>query len=428
MFFVSHPKDSVRTLPGVGPRRAELLAKLGLYTLEDLLHFFPRTYEDRTRLLTIDQLEAGLPSCFLASVVTNPQTHRIPKPGGKQLEVTKLVVADHTARLHLTFFNAGYSVGKLLRGETYCFYGSLDGDFTGYAMTNPLFEPVDAAGAVTRRILPIYPLTAGLTNRMISNVVTAALDRCAGMLPEPLPPDILNRHQLCGVEAAYREIHNPTSAEALEQARRRLIFEEFFLFSAALTVTRAQRTVHEIPPFFTGSMEEFYAALPFRLTGAQTRAIAEILEDFRSGRPMSRLVQGDVGSGKTVVAAAAAYCTAKNHRQAALMAPTEILARQHFDRLAPLLGSLGLRCVLLTGSMTPAQKKIQRLAIAGGACDLVIGTHALLSESTAFASLGLVIADEQHRFGVAQRAALCAKGRSPISWCSPPRPFPARWR
>lgn len=403
--------DSILTLPGIGPKKAALFAKLGIETLGDLLRFYPRDYEDRTQLLPISALEPDRPACFIASVVTNPQTHRIPKPGRKQLELTRLVVADHTGRVNLTFFNAGYVADKLHRGDTYCFYGSLTGDYLGYAMTNPLFEPLDAVGSMTRCIMPIYPLTAGLTNKILVQAVQSVMSRCS--VAETLPDSVRQQYNLCDAETALRQVHMPTSAEALEQARKRLVFEEFFIFSAALALVRAKRSIHSVLPFAVQEMESFYAALPFALTNAQNRCIGEILSDFRSGRPMSRLVQGDVGSGKTMVAAAAAYCAIKNGKQAALMAPTEILARQHFDRLEPLFSSLGLRCVLLTGSMTPGQKKHCRETIATGAANLVIGTHALLTEATVFSDLGLVIADEQHRFGVAQRAALLEKGKQP---------------
>ena len=401
--------DPIQTLPGIGPKKAQLFAKLGLHTLDDLLRFYPRAYEDRTKLVPIAELEAGVPACFIASVISNPQSHAIPKPGQQRLDVTKVTVADDTGRLHLTFFNQGYLAEKLRRGDTYCFYGTLSGDYLGYAMTNPLFEP--AEGLVTRRILPVYPLTAGLTNKVVGQAVQAALARVQE--PETLPESLRAQYDLCGAAQALHEIHGPTSAEALEAARRRLIFEEFFIFFTALSLMRARRTVVAVPPYADTELAPFTAALPFELTGAQRRAIDEILTDFRAGRPMSRLVQGDVGSGKTMVAAAAAFCTAKNGRQTALLAPTEILARQHFERLEPLLAPLGVRCALLTGSMTPAQKRALRVRIAAGEADVVIGTHALLTETTVFADLGLVIADEQHRFGVAQRAALLEKGAHP---------------
>lgn len=404
-------QDSIRVLPGIGPKKAELFAKLGVKTLGDLLRFYPRDYEDRTQILPIASLEVDTPACFIASVISNPQTHRIPKPGRRQLELTKVTVADHTGRLNLTFFNAGYTAQKLIRGETYCFYGTLSGDYLGYAMTNPLFEPADASGNVTRCIMPIYPLTAGLTNKQVFTAVQAAMERCG--VTESLPQSVLQTYGLCDAASALREIHLPSSAEALEKARTRLIFEEFFIFSAALASVRAKRTVFSVAPMQTDNLQEFYRSLPFTLTNAQSRAISDILTDFESGRPMSRLVQGDVGCGKTMVAAAAAYCAAKNDRQTALMAPTEILARQHFDRLAPMFACWGIPCILLTGSMTAAQKKHIRQDIADGKYALVIGTHALLTEATVFSDLGLVIADEQHRFGVAQRAALLAKGEKP---------------
>ena len=403
--------DSIRTLPGIGPKKAELFAKLGISTLSELLHFYPRDYEDRTQLVPIMALEADTPACFVASVVTTPRTHRIPKPGQRQLEVTKVVVADHTGRLNLTFFNASYTADKLVRGESYCFYGTLVGDYLGYAMTNPLFEPLDSEGNVTRCICPIYPLTAGLTNKVISQAVGHVLQREKS--DEILTEDVRAKFQLCSSEFAYQNIHNPISHEALEAARKRLIFEEFFLFSAALSLVRSQRKHRSVRAYRQIPMQEFYDALPFRLTNAQSRTIEEILADFYSGSAMSRLVQGDVGSGKTMVAAAAAFCAAENGRQVAFMAPTEILAKQHFDRLAPLFERLGLHVSLLTGSQKEREKKDTRQALAYGQADIVIGTHALLSDTTVFRDLGLVIADEQHRFGVAQRAKLLSKGELP---------------
>lgn len=287
-------------LPGIGPKKAELFARLGVRTLGELVRFFPRDYEDRTRLLPVASLEVDTPACFLATVVTEPHTHRIPKGGGRATEITKLTVADHTGRLNLTFFNASFSVQRLHRGESYCFYGTVTGDYLGYAMVNPQFEPLDATGGVTRSIVPIYPLTAGLSSRQVAQAVQHALERVA--LPETLPERLRRDYDLCGAEEAYRQIHEPRSMEALEAARRRLVFEEFFHFSLALALMRTRRTVQHTAPYDTRRAAPFFAALPFRLTGAQQRAIDEIFEDFRRGVPMSRLVQGDVGSGKTMVA------------------------------------------------------------------------------------------------------------------------------
>ena len=401
--------DSVRYLKGVGEARARTFASLGIETLYDLISYFPRTYEDRSKIVPIAELQVDEPACFRAFVTSQPRTHHI----RKGLDLTKLTVADETARLNLTFFNQSYVAGNLEYSREYYFYGSLNGDYMGYQITNPIFEPVEQPGVLTRRIMPIYPLTAGLHNNLISRTVQQALDACLEELPEVMPLQLRERYGLCDAPTAYRSIHAPASLEALAQARHRLIFEEFFIFSVGLSLLRSgrsrkQRQGYRLPP-----MAEFEAALPFSLTGAQRRAIDEIAGDLSGGSVMNRLVQGDVGSGKTVVAAAAAWITAKNGQQTALMAPTEILAEQHAKGLEALLGPLGVRVALLTGSMTPAQKRNVRAAIAAHEADLIVGTHALISEATDFSELGLVVADEQHRFGVAQRAALAEKGDDP---------------
>ena len=401
--------DSVRYLKGVGEARAKTLANLGITTLYDLISYFPRAYEDRSRILPIAELQVDEPACFRAFVTSHPRTAHI----RKGLDLTKLTVADETARLNLTFFNQSYVTDNLEYSREYYFYGTLNGDYMGYQITNPIFEPVEKPGVLTRRIMPIYPLTAGLHNNMISRSVQQALDACLDELPELLPDALRSCFGLCDAVTAYRNIHAPASFEALAAARHRLIFEEFFIFSVGLSLLRSSRNRKEKPGFQVPALEEFEAALPFSLTGAQRRAIGDIAADLSGGSVMNRLVQGDVGSGKTVVAAAAAWITAKNGQQAALMAPTEILAEQHAKALEALLGKLGLRVALLTGSMTPSQKKNVRAAITAHEADLIIGTHALISEATGFAKLGLVIADEQHRFGVAQRAALAEKGDNP---------------
>lgn len=403
----------VSALPGIGAKRAALFEKLGVRTVAELLQFFPREYEDRTRLVPICELEVGVPACFLASVVSVPQTHRIPKPGRRMLELTKLTVADDTARLNLTFFNAPYAAQRLQRGGTYCFYGTLSGDYLGYAMTNPLFEAPGEEGSVTRCIVPVYPLTEGLTNKTVMQAVASALRVDARQCPQRIPAGIEREYALMPALEALRQIHRPQSAELLARARERMAFEEFFVFSAALMLLRERRAEAGGPRLSAEHMAEFYAALPFALTQAQSRALEEILSDLTSGRQMSRLLLGDVGCGKTVVAAAAAWCAVSGGKQAALLAPTEILAKQHFQTLAPLFARLGARCELLTGSLTPQKKAALRAEIADGSVRFVIGTHALLTESTAFSELGLVIADEQHRFGVAQRAALLSRGTRP---------------
>ena len=401
--------ESVRYLKGVGKARAELFASMGITTLYDLISYFPRTYEDRSRIVPISELQVDEPACFRAFVTSNPRTHHI----RKGLDLTKLTVADDTARLNLTFFNQTYVAENLEYSREYYFYGTLNGDYMGYQVTNPIFEPVEKPGVLTRRIMPIYPLTAGMSNGLMSRSVQQALEACLEELPELLPGELRARYGLCDAVTAYRNIHMPESFEALDRARHRLVFEEFFIFSVGLALLRSRRTQKRREPWKELDLTPFLEALPYKLTNAQKRAVAEIVGDLGSGSVMNRLVQGDVGSGKTVVAAAAAWLAAKNGVQAAMMAPTEILAEQHARSLKQLMEPLGVRTALLTGSMTAAQKKAARQEIAEHRVDFIIGTHALIAEATDFSDLGLVIADEQHRFGVAQRSALAEKGQDP---------------
>jgi len=400
--------DSVTMLKGVGPTKAKQFAALGVYTLGDLICHFPRDYEDRTKLVTIDKLEVDVPACFKAMVMNTPRTTHI----RKGLDLTKVQVADHTARLNLTFFNQKYATEQLQYGKEYIFYGAVSGDFIGYNMTSPVFEALDSAPVTTRRILPKYPLTAGLSNAAVLKAVRQALAICDP--PREILPEAVRREfGILGADRAYYAIHEPASMEEAQMAKKRLIFEEFFVFSAGLSLMRAARARKKAAPYEDCDLTDFSAALPFTLTGAQQRAIRDIIGDLCRGAPMNRLIQGDVGSGKTMVAAATGYLAVKNQKQAALMAPTEILAEQHYASLSQLLKPLGVRVCLLTGSLTPKQKKLTREAIAEGSVDIVIGTHALLSDATVFHDLGMVIADEQHRFGVAQRSKLSTKGEDP---------------
>ena len=400
--------DPVTSLKGVGPAKAKLLQALNIVTLGDLICHFPRGYEDRTKESCIAELMADTPACFRAVVMSTPRTAHI----RKGLDLTRVQVADHSGRLTLTFFNSRFAAENLEYGREYVFYGTLSGDFSGYGMTNPIFEAPDAPAVATRRVMPIYPLTAGLTNAALAKLVAQALAVCE-MPEEILPPEIREKFHILPAETAYRAIHSPRDMEEAERARKRLIFEEFFVFSAGLSLMRASRAMKKAAPYQCMEMDEFYAALPFALTGAQKRAVEEILGDFRRGTPMNRLVQGDVGSGKTMVAAASAYCAARNGCQTALMAPTEILAEQHYASLSRLFAPLGISVALLTGSQTAKEKREIRQRIASKEAMVIVGTHALISESTVFANLGLVITDEQHRFGVDQRSRLSAKGDSP---------------
>ncbi len=400
--------DPVTVLKGVGPTKAKQFAQLNIFTLQDLICHFPRGYEDRTRLITVDKLEVDVPACFKAMVMNTPRTHHV----RQGLDLTKVQVADHTGRLNLTFFNQKFTTEQLQYGREYIFYGTLTGDYVGYGMTSPAFESLDSAPLVTRRVLPIYPLTAGLSNAAMLKAVRQALAICDPPR-EILPEQVRSQYGILPAERAYQAIHEPASLQEAELAKKRLIFEEFFIFSAGLSLMRAARAEKRIPAYTELTLDAFYSQLPFALTGAQLRAIAEIQADLGKGTPMNRLVQGDVGSGKTMVAAAAVYLALQNGQQAALMAPTEILAEQHHASLTKLFAPLGIRPVLLTGSMTAKEKKEVRSALESGQARFAVGTHALLTQATVFSDLGLVIADEQHRFGVAQRSALGAKGRDP---------------
>ena len=400
--------DPVTILRGVGPARAKQLENLNIFTLEDLICHFPRGYEDRTQLVTIDKLQVDVPACFRAMVMNTPRTTHV----RKGLDITKVQVADHTARLNLTFFNSRFVSENLRYGQEYIFYGAVSGDFIGYNMTNPAFETLDSQPVTTRRVLPIYPLTAGLNNGALLKLVRQAMALCDPPA-EIIPAGIREQYGILPAQEAYRAIHEPRDMAEAEAAKRRLIFEEFFVFSAGLSLMRAARADKKCPPYENTNLTPFCAALPFRLTNAQTRCIDDICADLRRGAPMNRLVQGDVGSGKTMVAAAAAYCAVTNGRQAAMMAPTEILAEQHHASMSKLLEPLGIRVGLLTGSLTPKNKTLVREKIAKGELDFIIGTHALVTDKTVFADLGLVITDEQHRFGVGQRSKLSAKGDDP---------------
>ncbi len=400
--------DPITILKGVGPTKAKQFAALNIFTLGDLICHFPRGYEDRTRLLYIEQLQPDVPACFKAMVMSAPRTAHI----RKGLDVTKLTVADATGRLNITFFNQKYTAEHLQYGKEYIFYGAVSGDFIGYSMTNPAFEALDALPVSTRRILPRYPLTAGLSNAAMSKAILQALAICPAP-EEILPEQVRRQYGILPADRAYAAIHQPSSMEEAELAKKRLIFEEFFVFSAGLSLMRASRAGKKTPPYPDLDLTPFYNALPFALTDAQKNAILEVAADLGRGKPMNRLVQGDVGSGKTMVAAAAAYLAVKNQKQAAIMAPTEILAEQHYASLSKLLQPLGVRLCLLTGSLTAKQKRERRAKIADHQADLIIGTHALLTDDTVFADLGLVVADEQHRFGVAQRSQLSSKGADP---------------
>ena len=398
----------IRYIKGVGEARAKSLAKLGITDLRSLLSYFPRAYDDRRAYKKIAGLIPGENACVCAVIAGEPRLSRI----RKGLDLIKLRAVDETGALELTYFNQSYLKNTFHTGDAYVFFGRAEGTPSRPQMTNPLFER-EGAHQITGRIMPIYPLTAGVSQSMLCKAVEQGLAACVDELPDILPEDVRLAYQLCHTRFAYENIHFPTDDEALSAARRRLAFEELFLLALGLKLLRERRTFVAGKQCKKVDLSPFFTSLPFSLTGAQRRAIGDIARDLTGQRPMNRLVQGDVGSGKTMVAAAAIYMAAKNGLQCALMAPTEILAEQHYRSLAPLLEPLGIPCALLTASTRARERRALNERLRSGELSLVIGTHALLSPDVQYQNLGLVVTDEQHRFGVDQRAALSAKGDDP---------------
>ena len=395
------------TLPGVGRARAADLARLGIATVGELLRHYPRGYEDRRTWSTVAEAPEGVAVCLKLMVAEPPELSRI----RKGLELLRVRMMDDTGRVTVTFFNQSYLRSLLYKGGEYVCFGRVEGPQNSRRMTNPVCERADRA-RFAGHILPIYPLTHGITNNLMAGLTLRCVEACAGQVEECLPGDVRQANALAGIEYALRNIHFPADEQALELARRRLIFEELFCLSCGLARLRGRRKELEGLTFSLPPEEEFLALLPFTLTGAQRRVMGEMASDLSSGGPMNRLVQGDVGSGKTMLAAWGAWLAWKNGCQCALMAPTELLAEQHLRSLGPLLGAAGLKAALLTGSVTGKARQVLYDQLAAGEIHLLIGTHALLSAGVRFARLGLVITDEQHRFGVGQRAALAAKAGS----------------
>ena len=348
----------VTVLRGVGPQKAKVLERLDIRTLGDLLRFYPRAYDDRRETRKISELIPGESACVTAMIASAPTLAHI----RKGMDLVKVRAVDETGVLNLTFFNQSWLKNSLQVGQTYLFYGKAEGSLLRKSMASPIVEKEDL-GERTGRIVPIYPLTAGLSQLFLSRTIRQALDECGDAVPELLPAAIRRENALCSAAYAVENIHFPEGDEALSLARRRLAFEELFLFALGLAGLRSRRSAVTVPPMAAVDMAPFYAALPFSLTGAQRRSIDEALGDMRSGLPMNRLCQGDVGSGKTMVAAACVYFAARNGRQAALMAPTEILARQHYETLALILyGDLD---VSLIDELPPGRQPIETFAVPG---------------------------------------------------------------
>ena len=396
----------VRYLKGVGPAISQRFAKLNILTLGDLLCHYPRRYRDFTQPYPIAQAPFGTECVIKAEVVAKQGVKRI--SGGRQL--VRVTCADDTAVLEISWFNTAYAADKLEIGESYYFEGAAAGSMLRRQMTNPTVRT--EMQVQDYPLLPVYPQTEGLASPRISRCIAQLLDH-AELLPEPLSPETLQKYRLLGKADAVRAIHQPHRIEDVTAARRRLIYEELLVLQLGITRLKERSTAVAGAPMRQADPRPFWESLPFAPTGAQKRAVGEILADLTGPHPMNRLLQGDVGSGKTLVAAAAIWAAIQNGYQAALMAPTEILAVQHANGLSQMLEPFGIRVALLTGGLKTAEKRTTLAAIASGEADLIVGTHALVSQNVDFHNLGLAVIDEQHRFGVRQRSLLNEKAQHP---------------
>ena len=407
---------SIQYLTGVGPKRAALYQKLDIHTVRDLLYYFPRSYIDLTAPCDI----AAMPLFEQCAVRARVVAKSAPQYIRRGMTLFRVKVADDSGSMVITFFNAKYAVEALKYDTEYIFYGRSGGTLTRREMASPSIYPADLPNA----LIPVYPLTQGLSSKMVGANISQALQLLGEELDDPIPAFIRQEYHLCHLQFALRNIHLPTDRESAEIARRRLIFEELLMLALSLRSVRDDTYTQTSYVCGKADLQPFFEQLPFTLTGAQQRAIDQVRQDLAKNTPMNRLVQGDVGSGKTMVAAAASYIAFQNHYMSALMAPTEILAQQHYHGLSKLLEPLGMRLGLLCGSMTAKEKRDIKERIALGMVDLVIGTHALISKDVDLPNLALVVTDEQHRFGVRQRASLSEKSNHPHTLVMSATPIP----
>ncbi len=395
---------------GVGEKRAQLFEKLGVDSSDALLRYYPREYEDWSSCISVEEAKANAESgeicCIRAAISSQVRSVRLK---GNRMLYSARAVDEEGKGFRVTFFNNPYIPKMLTQGNSYIFRGKLFVGSNGAEMTSPMFDSAECS-----RIVPVYRATEGLPSRQIAKVVEQVISELPEDLADPLPESVRAKYKLCHIRYALTQIHFPYDNETLATARDRLVFEELLILQLGLLRLKGRRRGIAGLKIANDCTEEFWKMLPFEPTNAQKRAALDAIRDMSTdGQPMSRLLQGDVGSGKTAVAAAICHTAAKNGIQSALMAPTEILAEQHFRSFSELLEPCGIHVGLLTGSMTAAQKRNVRELAALGMIDVLIGTHALISDGVEFASLGLVITDEQHRFGVNQRGALAAKGNNP---------------
>lgn len=394
----------IDNLKGVGAKRAEQFHALGVDDIDALLHYYPRNYQDWSSPVSIFGAELREePVCIEATVADYVTRFR----GKSGVLVFETKVFDETGTVKILIFNNKYAAAKLIKGETLLFYGRITMGTSGREMLSPEIEEP----GVHQRIRPLYSRTKNLSSKMIETTVERALNEFGGLEEDPIPQDILDRYHLMPLQQALHEIHFPSDMEEMYRARNRFIFEELFELELGLFRIRERNRETSDVRIRQDFSEDFYRMLPFTPTGAQKRAVAACVADMQSGMLMNRLIQGDVGSGKTMVAAALCYNIVKNGYQCALMAPTEILAEQHFHTMEQFFKNTGVRVALLTGALSESQKSEIQREIADNEVDMVIGTHALISEKVRFWNLGLVITDEQHRFGVRQRGLLAEKGQ-----------------
>ena len=406
----------IQFLKGVGEARAKTLAKQGIFSVGDLLRNYPRAYEDWNTVTLLRDARINESICVRAVVAQNPQVVTV--SGGRIL--VKTVISDGSDYIPVTFFNNKYVKDQLVEDVEYLFFGKLTLDkYNNKTMLSPRFEK----SLDKQRIRPVYKASSAMPSKTTERLTETALREVKGNIPEIIPEYIVKKYRLMGFEEALRTIHFPESEEKLALAKRRLIFEELLLLQMGLLNERIEGVNRASVPVEKDYTREFFDSLPFEPTNAQKRAVAEAVADMQGTKQMNRLLQGDVGSGKTAVAAAIMYNAVKNGFQSALMAPTEVLANQHYKTLSAFFGD-GIKTELLTGSVTAKNKRIIREKLKNGECDIVVGTHAIIQNDVEFRNLGLVITDEQHRFGVEQRAVLSGKGNAPHTLVMSATPIP----
>lgn len=408
-------KLSLQYLNGLGAKRASYFHKLGIFTLQDLIEYYPRRYEDWSKCYCVTDAPLGVNCCVKGYVSTKVSEAKI----RKGLTLYKFTVTDGQTNMFVTLFNQKYVAQKILRGEEYLFFGKVGGNLFRKEMSSPAVETVESD-----KIRPIYSATEGLNSKYIEKCVLQATELLKGSFDETLPKEIIEKYELCSREFAINNIHFPSNSNAVEVAQKRLVFEELLVLQLGLLLLKGRKRRTSGAKMIKDYTDEFIARLPYKLTNAQEKAIKVAVLDMQGDVPMSRLLQGDVGSGKTVVAAALLYNCAKNGYQGSLMAPTEILATQHYSSVSKMMNGTGVRVMLLTGSTPAKQKREICELLKNGEIDILIGTHALIENTVEFKNLGLVITDEQHRFGVKQRSDLSEKGDNPHTLVMSATPIP----